>query len=140
MDKRVFSFSIKNCKTFQDIPLDIQNQLDYAVYIIDYQWTYLFINKHGEQATGTVATELIGKTALELFKGSPFNTVFAKLEYGVNEKLQIETDIYSPLRDKKVKISGYPLEDCYYFAAVPQIDKQALADDLRKFLRKFTLK
>jgi hypothetical protein len=130
------SFSIRHYTKFREIPLDQLDLMNYSITIIDYNWTCLFVNANTKQTLGAKTEKVIGLKLLEAFTGLKFETYFEKLQYSVSRKIDCEVVQYSPLRDKNVRITGYALEDCYYFSLIPLPEKNAIFDDLRSALKR----
>jgi hypothetical protein len=135
-EKLKTGFSITSYNRYGDVPLIELDKLPYAAYLVSYDWVYLFINKQGRQTFGTLAEDLIGKSAREVFTGEKFKAVFDKLEEGVKKKISIEAVMYSPMRNSNINVKGYPLEDCYYFSVATLPGRQEVVDDLRNELQK----
>jgi hypothetical protein len=128
--------SIKSYKWYKDIPLATLNQLPFSVYLIDYNWIYLFLNANSRSVFGELADKLIGKSALEIFSDSKFNTIFENVQSAVVNRSPCDCTLYSPLRGRQVNIKGYPLEDCYYFSTTILPGKEEVLADLREQLNK----
>lgn len=139
-DPKAVIFSIEHCNRYVDLPLDIINNLPISVHIIDYNWTYLYINKNSLKVLGDSAEHLIGKNALEVFKDSRFKTIFERIQKDVVDKKACNTIIYSPLGGGQISIKGYPLEDCYYFSLLILPSKDELLEELRKELNRYKSK
>jgi hypothetical protein len=129
-------FCLDRYRFYQELPLHIIDDLPFCAYIVDYHWTYLFINKASENIFGEEVQNLLGKNALEVFKHDRFKSIFEKIRSAVDQKTICDAIIYSPLRGRQVKIKGYPLEDCYYFASVVLPSKEELMDELREELNR----
>lgn len=129
-------FSVDRYRFYHELPLEIVDNLPFCAYIVDYNWTYLFINKASRNIFGEEVQNLLGKNALEVFKHDRFKAIFEKIQNAVEQKIICDATIYSPLRGKQVKIKGYPLEDCYYFASVVLPSKDELINELREELNK----
>ncbi len=84
---------------------------------------------------GQFADTLIGKNALEVFKDPKFMTIFDKIQEAVEHKLPCHATVHSPLRGKQIKLTGHPLEDCYYFSTVIMPAKAELLEELRSTLK-----
>lgn len=130
------TFSIKGYKRYRELPFNTLDDLPFSVYIIDYDWVYLFLNRNSRNVFGEFADMLIGKSALEVFKDPKFLPIFEKIRNGVETKSACSADLYSPLRGKQIKITGYPLEDCYYFSTLILPAKEELIEELRIELKR----
>lgn len=129
-------FSIKHYQCFRDIPLAALDKLNYSVYLVDYNWVYLFINKNARTVFGNLADTLIGRSAIDAFKDPMFDNIFAKLQRGVVERIALHESVHSPLRGQQIKIKGYPLLDCYFFSVTTFPGKVEIVDELREELKR----
>ncbi len=136
VEKTEIGFCIERYRTYDELPLEDVDALPFCVYIIDYNWTYLFINKAAERVFGEKVQNLAGQNALQVFQHEQFKSIFKSIEKGVRNKVPCDETIYSPLRGKQVKVKGYPLCDCYYFYSVTLPAKEELLDELRQELNK----
>lgn len=127
-------FSIADYKSFDKLPFELLDQLNYAVYVIDYSWIYKFINKHGRETYGELAEKLIGQSALTVFSDKRFEQIFSAIKEDVDRKLAIHTIVESPLRGSQVILKGQPLDDCYYFSSTIVPAKIEVLNDLREQL------
>lgn len=123
-------------RLYRELPLSELSTLPYSVYIVDYDWRYLFINDNAKKILGSLGEELIGRSALEVFKDPLFNDVFEKLTYNLEKKLPLDVTTYSPLRTSQTRIKGYPLNDCYVFCSVPMPATADVLKELRDELNK----
>lgn len=129
-------FSIKDYQCFKDIPLEALDKLSYSVYVVDYSWAYLFINKNARKVFGSLADTLIGRSAIDAFKEPKFDNIFAKLQRGVVERIALNESVHSPLRGQQIKIKGYPLLDCYFFSVTTFPGKVEIVGELRQELKR----
>lgn len=130
------SFSIRHFTSFHQIPLDELDKLSHSIYIIDYNWKFLFVNQNCKDVFGQLGLALVGRSALTLFRDTQFKPIFDELAYSVNRRIAFQTVLYSPLRYKQVKVTGFPLDDCYFFSSIPLPGKDEVVDDLRTILKK----
>lgn len=128
--------AIDKYKFYQELPLAELNMVPYSVYVVDYEWRYLFLNDSAKKFLGPLAEELMGRSALEIFKDPMFREVFDRLSYNFNHKLPLDVAVYSPLRISQTRIKGYPLEDCYMFYSIPMPAKADVVNELREELKK----
>jgi hypothetical protein len=129
-------FSIETYDSYRDIPLEVLDTLPYSVYIIDYNWIYIFLNKNSISVFGADIEQLIGQSALDAFKHSRFEPVFDKIKNGVEHRTACHEIIYSPLRGAQVTIKGYPLSDCYFFSSSIMPAKEEVLEELRVVLKR----
>lgn len=128
--------SIKTYKRYNDIPLEVLNKLPFSVYLIDYNWNYLFLNTNSRNVFGSLADKLIGRSALEVFSDVKFEPIFDNIQSAVENRSPCDCTVYSPLRGRQVNIKGHPLEDCYYFSTIVLPGKEEVLADLREQLNK----
>ncbi len=122
--------------SYRDVSLSGLNALPYSVYILDYEWRYMFVNDNAKKVLGVLAEEMIGRSALEISKSPVFNEVFEMLSYHLFKKLPLEVTTYSPLRVSQTRIKGYPLHDCYVLCSIPLPAKAEVMNELREELKK----
>ncbi|MBC8051950.1 MAG: hypothetical protein H7Y13_02700 [Sphingobacteriaceae bacterium] len=126
-------FPISKYKRYSELPLDELNTQKFAIYLIDFNWNYLFAN--------AVACEVLNKTQDEVVGTSAFAGIEVDPEYSLFLK-KVENgsvatiNTISPATRKRVSVTGYPLEDCYYFAVSVLPDKEDLMNELRSQLKK----
>ena len=129
-------FPITEYNKFAELPLEKLNTLTFSIYLIDFDWNYLFVNDFSKKNLGTRGEDLIGKNIWtefpELAADSSFNELRKKLEKRVVANLIT----ISPVNSQRLNIVGYPLEDCYYFSASILPDKGDLMQELRNELNK----
>jgi len=129
-------FPITEYNKFAELPLEKLNTLTFSIYLIDFDWNYLFVNDFSKKNLGTRGEDLIGKNIWtefpELAADSSFNELRKKLEKRVVANLIT----ISPINSQRLNIVGYPLEDCYYFSASILPDKGDLMQELRNELNK----
>src|SRR5688572_21089610 len=87
--------SIKSYKRYKDIPLDFLNKLPFSVYLIDYNWNYLFLNTNSRNVFGELADKLIGKSALEVFSDAKFKAIFDNIQSAVENRSPCDCTLYS---------------------------------------------
>jgi hypothetical protein len=129
-------FPITDYKKFSNLPLDRLNTLKFSVYIIDFDWNYLFVNDFAKNNLGDRGQDLVGKNMWEVFselqKDPGFNLLKKNAENGITSNMIVT----SPVTRQRLNITGFPLEDCYYFTSSILPDKDNLIDELRNELAK----
>jgi hypothetical protein len=128
--------AIDKYRSYLDLPLAELNRLRYPVYIVDYQWHFLFINDNAKKLLGALAEETVGRSAPKIFKDPVFLEVFDKLSNHLDKKLPLEVATCSPLRTSQTRVKGYPLDDCYMFCSIPMPAKADIMNELRAELKK----
>jgi hypothetical protein len=129
-------FPITEYKKFSELPFEKFNTLKFSVYIIDFNWNYLFVNDFVKQNLGDRASNLIGKNMWEEFKVLAADPSFQLLKKNTERGVSSNIIVTSPIDGKRLNITGYSLQDCYYFSSSILPDKDNLIDELRNELGK----
>ena len=129
-------FPITNYTKFSELPLDQFQKLKFSVYIIDFAWNYLFVNEYVKNYLGERGRDLAGKNMWVEFKELAADPNFILLRKNMEKRIATNMVAISPVNGKRLNITGYPLEDCYYFSASILPDKDDLIHELRKELNK----
>lgn len=129
-------FPITQYKKFSELPLEKFNTLKFSVYILDFEWNYLFINDFAKSLLGERGENLIGKNLWEQFDELRHDPTFKQLKEATERKLTTNMIVVSPIHGKRQNITGYALEDCVYFSSSILPDKENLIEELRQELGK----
>jgi hypothetical protein len=129
-------FPIADYKRFSELPFDQFNKLNFSIYIIDFNWKYLFVNDFAKINLGERGTDLVGKGMWTEFKELAPDPSFKFLKQNMEKGIVSNINVISPINGKRLNISGYPLEDCYYFSASILPNKGDLIEELRNELEK----
>ena len=124
-------------KVYPDLPLEQLQRLNYSVYVIDYNWHYLFANTHAIEKMAGV--NVIGKSVHTIWKENPnfnFEPVYNLLKESVDHKKTLRLSSRSPVTKKAIEIVGQPLEDCYYFSIHELPDRESILSELKSLLKK----
>ncbi len=132
----VHKFPITEYKTFSELPLDKFNTLKFSVYILDFNWNYLFINDFAKTILGGRANELVGKNIWAQFEELENDPSFKELKANMEKRITTNMIVVSPVHGKRQNITGYALEDCFYFSSSILPDKENLIEELRQELGK----
>lgn len=127
-------FPITNYKKFSELPLDQFQKVKFSVYITDFNWNYLFVNEHVKITLGERANNLTGKNMWTEFVELATDPNFIQLRKNTEQGIVSNMVATSPINGKRLNITGYPLEDCYYFSASILPDKNDLIHELRNEL------
>lgn len=133
---QTLKFRIPQYEWFQDLPFDELNEKKSSIYVIDYDWYYLFANRH---AIGLLGMNPVGKNIRSVWQECPnvnFEPVFNLIKPGVEERQPLDIHSRSPLTKKAIEIVGHPLSDCYYFSVYELPDKELLLSELKSLLKK----
>lgn len=129
-------FPIQNYKRFSDLPLDYFNRQKFLVYILDFNWNYIFVNTLVGQNLNREITDLIGENMWQTFPELEADSDFQLLKRNMETGSVTNIVATSPVTGKRLSITGYRLEDCYYFSCSMLPNKQSLIDELRNELNK----
>ena len=80
-------FPIADYKKFSELPFDQFNKLKFSIYIIDFNWNYLFVNEFVERNLGAKGSNLIGKNMWEEFKELATDPSFILLKKNSEKRL-----------------------------------------------------
>lgn len=130
-------FPIFNYKRYSELPFEEMDKQRFAIYIIDFNWKYLFANvyafSHHDIERDTLTGDKLWKALQERMEAdTQFKTFIKRLESGYVANVVT----LSSFSKKRVSVTGYPLEDCYYFAVTVLPEKENLMDELRAELLK----
>jgi hypothetical protein len=121
---------------FSDVPLSRLNQLNLSVYLLDFNWNYLFVNQFVKTNLGERGENLIGQNMWKTFPELASDTAFMQLRKNMENGIVTLLETASPINNQRVKVTGYRLEDCYYFTATILPSKMDLMQELRNELSK----
>jgi hypothetical protein len=129
-------FPITGYKIFSELPLDEFNTLKFSVYIIDFNWNYLFVNDFVKKNLGKRADGIVGKNMWEEFKELAHDSAFRSLKANMDRRIPSNFITTSPLTGQRLNVVGYPLDDCFFFSSSILPDKDVLIAELRDVLPK----
>lgn len=133
---QTFKYLLAQYYAFRDLPFDELNVKKSSVYIVDYDWNYLYAN---HQAVERMGSSPVGKNVKDLWKEHPdknFQPIFDLLKGPVYERKPLDINSRSPLTKRVIEIIGHPLADCYFFAITELPDKESLLTELKGLLKK----
>lgn len=125
-------FPITNYQRFDQLPLSEFDGLTFSVYILDFNWNYLFVNRFAASGLGMEAEALVGKNMWTRFPQLARDPNFALLRSKLENNLTINFRTVSPLTSLRLNISGYKLEDCYYCTSSVLPNREDLLNELRR--------
>lgn len=129
-------FPITEYKKFAELPFERFNALRFSVYILDFNWNYLFVNNFVKNNLGVRGGDLIGRNMWETFEELANDPSFQHLKKNTENGIASNMIVTSPVNGKRINIAGYALTDCYYFSVSILPDKDDLIDELRNELGK----
>ena len=121
---------------FSELPFDHFNTLKIAVYVVDLEWNYLFVNHFVSESLGERGLHLEGKNLWEQFPELASDPSYAQIKNEMESGKDIQLTTTSPIHNQKLSITGYVLHDCYIFSTVVIPKKEDLINELRKELRR----
>jgi PAS domain-containing protein len=127
-------FPIYQYSKFDQLPLEKFDSFRFSVYVIDFNWDYLFVNQFVRENLGKRADDLIGKNMWKEFPELASDPTFAKLREKMDRRIACVFETFSPINGQRLSITGYPLDDCLYFTSSILPDKQELINELRTHL------
>jgi hypothetical protein len=128
--------NIPQTANFSDLDLDELNRLRFSVYLLDYQWNYLFVNNYVKENLADRGTDLIGKNMWLHFKELAEDPSFIRLKADMERGQKVNIVTNSPINEQRLNIVGYALNDCYFFYASRLPKKDELISELRAQLEK----
>lgn len=131
-------FPIANYQRFAQLPLQEFNRLNFSVYVLDFDWKYLFINQCAASRLEINPAELIGQNIWERFPQLMTDINFQKLRQNLENNIAVNFRTVSPLTLLRLNISGIRLEDCYYCTSSVIPNREDLLTELRNELQKNT--
>lgn len=129
-------FPITEYHRFEELPLTRFNELNFSIYIIDFEWNYMFVNDFVKKNLGARAENLIGKNMWEAFPELAADPSFQQMKRNTEKRVVTNLTVISPVNSQRINIVGYPLEDCFYFSSSILPDKNDLLQELRNELGK----
>jgi hypothetical protein len=128
-------FPIANYQRFAQLPLQEFDRLNFSVYILDFEWKYMFVNKFAASSLGVQAADLVGQNMWERFPKLAADPNFVTLRKNLEDNIVTNFRTVSPLTALRLNISGFRLEDCYYCTSSVLPNREDLLDDLRKQMK-----
>jgi hypothetical protein len=135
----MFAFPITDYRRFTDLPLDKLRPTRYKVYILDLNWNYLFVNDAVVRDLPDRRTDLIGMNMWEVFNELRRDPTFQQIRVDIEHQKAVDVTTTSPITRKRLRIFGWPMEDCYVFSVNMLPDKFELLNELRGLLNKASL-
>jgi hypothetical protein len=129
-------FPITEYKKFEELPLEELNKLKFSIYIIDFNWNFLFLNEFVHKIHGKRVKNAIGRNLWDVFPELASNPLYQMMKKNIEKGIVVNQVTHSPVNGLRVNIVGYPLEDSYYFSSSILPNKQDLLQELRAQLHK----
>jgi hypothetical protein len=129
-------FPITEYHRFDELPLTRLNELNFSIYILDFNWNYMFVNEFVKKNIGSRAENLVGKNMWTVFPELAADPSFQQMKRNAEKRVLTNVTVISPVNSQRINIIGYPLDDCFYFSSSILPDKNDLLQELRNELGK----
>jgi hypothetical protein len=129
-------FPITDYKRFSELPFEKFNSLNFSIYIIDFEWNYLFVNEFAKKSLQERGKDLVGKNMWVEFPELAADGSFLQLRKNMEKRITTNFVTISPINSKRLNVAGYALEDCFYCSSSILPDKDDLIQELRNELGK----
>lgn len=129
-------FPITKYHRYEELPLKRFNELNFSIYLVDFNWNYLFVNEFVKKNLGPRGENLVGKNMWETFPELVADTSFQLLKRNAEKRVVTNMTVTSPINSQRINVVGYTLEDCFYFSSSVLPDKNDLLQELRNELSK----
>ena len=131
----MYKFPIASYSRFEQIPLDKLRALKFSVCLLDRDWNFLFVNDAAKKVLPE-REEIIGKNMWKLFPEMAADPAYKLIKKNIDKGVVPRVETRSLVNAKRISITGYPLEDCFYLAITVIPDRENLLDELRNELVK----
>ena len=121
---------------FSELELNQFNSLKFAVYFLDKDWNYLFVNDYVQAMLGSDAESLVGKNMWTQFAELANDPAYIRMKTDTEKGAPVNFITTSPITGQRLNIVGYPLQDCYFFYTSQLPRKEDLMNELRETLEK----
>ena len=98
-------FPVSEYRRFSELPLEKFNTLNFSVYILDFEWNYLFVNDFAKKLLGDRGKDLIGKNMWKEFEEFVTDPSFSLLKKNTERGVTSNLIANSPITDKRLNIS-----------------------------------
>lgn len=129
-------FPIANYQKFAQLPLREFDRFTFSVYILNFNWDYLFVNKFAADNLGLDSSDLVGKNIWTQFPALASDPNFLTLRKNLESNIATNFRTVSPLTSLRLNISGCRLDDCYYCTSSLMPNREDLLNELRREITK----
>ncbi len=129
-------FSINNLTSYRQINLSELDRYNHYIYLISFDWNYIFVNEFVKKNLGERSVGIIGKNMWEVFPELAKDTTFLQMKKDMENGKPAAFITVSPLSGQRIHIKGWPMEDCYFFTSSILPGKQDLLNELRSEMQK----
>lgn len=127
----MYKFPITRFRRFEEVPKDALNNLRFLVCLYDFEWRCLFLNNFAREYFRPDGDRLLGKVLWKEFNELLNVPAYKQLKLNAEKGVVARIETLSPVTAKRLSITSYTLDDCYYLAASILPDKEQLIDELR---------
>lgn len=128
---QMHKFPIANYQRFAQLPLEEFDRMSFSIYILDFEWNYLFVNKFACARLGVAPSDLAGQNMWRRFPELDADMNFQNLRQKLENNISVNFRTVSPLTSLRLNISGMRLEDCYYCTSSVIPNREDLINELR---------
>jgi hypothetical protein len=129
-------FPITAYRRFSELPLEQFQLRGFSIYVLDFEWNYLFVNDFVKHNLGDRAQNIIGKNMWAFFPALRHDFFFSDFKRKMEKSGTFTGVSVSPLTGQRLRVTGHALEDCFYCTSSILPNKEELISDLRKQLVK----
>lgn len=129
-------FPIFNYSRFDELPFAQLDEQKFSVYIVDFNWNYMFVNAFACNMLYKNLEDLRGKNMWEAYSELQNDANFAQMRRNTEENIVSNITTVSPVTGERINIASHPLQDCYYFSVSILPKKDSLLNELREQLKR----
>ncbi len=129
-------FPVHNYSRFSDLPFAELNNQKFSVYIVDFDWIYLYVNDFACELLKKPKEELIGKNMWEVYPELRHDAHFIRMKKNSEDKIASNITTVSPVTAQRINITSQPMDDCFFFSVSILPVKDVLMNELREELEK----
>ena len=133
------NFPINNFTSYKQIPLSELNKYNHSVYVLTFDWNYIFVNDFVNKNLGDRSIGIIGKNMWVLFPELNQDAAFLQMKKDIEAGRHSAFTTISPVTGQRLHIKGWAISDCYFFTASILPIKEDLLNELRSEMRKEAL-
>src|SRR5687768_4911095 len=102
---------IDDYSRFQELPFKLFHEQRFGIYILDFEWNYLFVNSFACENLNLEAKDLIGNNMWQIFPAYKDDPIFAKMRKDVESGRAVDVITVSPVTHQRVNILSHKLGD-----------------------------
>ena len=108
---------VSRYSSFKELPLHEYHALNFSVYVLDFNWNYLYVNNFVLNKLELEDDSLTGVNMWERFPALAADPYFMLMRTKMQKNVPVNIVTTSPLNAKRLNIVGQSLSDCYFFSA-----------------------